>query len=279
VKDLAAEDFTLYEDGVRQTVTYFAAGLAESWMGLAPELKEELSGQQIIGLVLDASGSMQSQMPVVQEAALRFLTNIPRTEHLFVVDFDESIRVSEYSSDDQRLIADRLHEVTPGGWTALYDAVSILVERAYPYSGRKTLVVFSEGVDTRSALDRNECLDMVRASDVTIHSIHFTSDRSKFGSRSFVEGSSFLRRVAELTGGSYLFASSLEQVGQFYRESWTNSSATLLGYVSTNPEPSGRYRRYRRRSAAPEGESAAPKRLSSPAARAVGITLNLWEAS
>ena len=71
--------------------------------------------RQVIGLLLDSSGSMEEDLPLLQEAAIKFLTNIPRTEHLFVISFDESIWLSEYSSDDQRTISNRIYEIEAGG--------------------------------------------------------------------------------------------------------------------------------------------------------------------
>ncbi len=159
IKDLTRKDFSVFEDGVQQEITLFAAGLDDSWSELDPELKEELSGSQVIGLILDASGSMENEMTLVHQAALKFLSNIPKTEHLFIIDFDENIRLSEYSSDDQRRIFDRIEEVEAEGWTALYDAVATFLERVYGYSGKKTLVIFSDGLDSRSVLGPGECVE------------------------------------------------------------------------------------------------------------------------
>src|SRR3990172_10038040 len=122
ITDLEAEDFTVLEDGVRQDIRLFAAGLKESWVALPPEMKDELSGRQEVGLLLDASGSMEEDIRLVRDAALKFLTNLPKTENLFVMDFDENIRLSQYSTDDQRLLSDRIYDVKAEGWTALYDA-------------------------------------------------------------------------------------------------------------------------------------------------------------
>src|SRR3990172_6540253 len=88
IADLEIEDFTVLEDGVRQDIRLFAAGLKESWVGLPPEMKDELSGRQVVGLLLDASGSMEEDIRLVREAALKFLLNLPKTENLFVMDFD-----------------------------------------------------------------------------------------------------------------------------------------------------------------------------------------------
>ncbi len=242
VKALTAEEFEIYEDGKRQEIRLFAAGLEESWAGLPPDMKEELSGRQVIGLILDSSGSMEEDMRLVREAAIKFLTNIPKTEQLFVMNFDENIRLSQYSSDDQRRISDRIYEIEAEGWTALYDAVATFLERLYDYDGRKTLVVFSDGVDSRSTLSSLEVLDMVKASDVTIHTIHFGVHNKSF-TRQFHQGR-FLRDLAKLTGGSYALGTSLEKLDELYdRIIEELFSQYTLGYVSTNQKQDGKFRK------------------------------------
>jgi VWFA-related protein len=242
VKDLDLSEFTIYEDGARQEVSLFATGLKESWVGMAPATKEALSGKQVIGLIMDASGSMDEEMRLVRSAALKFLDNIPKTEHLIFLDFDESIRLSEYSSDDQRQIAERVYDVEAEGWTALYDAVATFLDRVHHYDGRKTLVVFSDGVDSRSTLGVGECMDIVKASAVTIHAIQFGGARGN-PSRIFEQGR-FLRQIASLTGGSHAIATSLEKMDEFYDRILEELfSQYTLGYVSTNSERDGRYRK------------------------------------
>ncbi len=243
IKDLKIEDFIVYEDGKRQEIALFAAGLEESWLGLAPELKEQLSGSQVIGLIIDASGSMEDDMWLVRESAIKFLASIPKTELLFVIDFDENIRLSSYTSDDQRKIADRIYEVEAEGWTALYDTVGTFLERVYGYSGKKTLVLFSDGVDSRSVLSFSECIDMVKASDLTIHTIQFSKNLATNRPRAFTQGR-FLRRLSDLTGGSYSLAHNLEGIDELYDKIIEELfSQYTIGYISSNPKKDGKYRK------------------------------------
>ncbi len=229
----------MLEDGVRQEIRLFAAGLEESWVGLPPELKDELSGRQVVGLLLDASGSMEADIRLVREAALKFLTNLPKTENLFVMDFDENIRLSQYSTDDQRLLSDRIYDVRAEGWTALYDAVATFLERIYALDGKKTLVVFSDGVDSRSTLSVGDVMDMVKMSDATIHTIHFGVSQAR-NTRSFEEGR-FLRQLSSETGGSYAFGDSLQQLDELYDKLLEELfSQYTLGYVSTNTRQDGK---------------------------------------
>jgi len=242
VTGLEVEDFKVFEDGVPQQIRLFAAGLKESWVGLPPELKDEVSGRQVVGLLLDASGSMEQDMRLVREAALKFLINLPKTENLLVMDFDENIRLSQYSSDDQRLLSERIYDVKAEGWTALYDAVATFLERIYALDGKKTLVVFSDGVDSRSTLSVGEVLDMVKLSDATIHTIHFGASQAR-NSSTFEEGR-FLRQLSGETGGSYAFGDSLDQLDELYDKLLEELfSQYTLGYVSTNTRLDGKYRK------------------------------------
>lgn len=242
VTDLTVDQFTLYEDGKRQEIRLFAAGLQESWVDLPPDVKDDLSGRQVIGLIMDTSGSMEDDMRLVREAAIKFVTNIPKTEELFIMDFDESIRLSHYSSDDQRMISERIYDMESEGWTALYDAVATFLERVYDLDGRKTLVLFTDGVDSRSTLSIREVFEMVKLSNVTMHSIHFTAD-SHNASRLFEQGR-FLRRLARETGGSYAVGRSLKQIDEFYDKILEELfSQYSLGYVSSSTKRDGKYRK------------------------------------
>jgi Ca-activated chloride channel homolog len=240
--DLKVENFKVYEDGKPQEIRLFAAGLKESWVGLPPELKDETSGRQVIGLLLDASGSMEEDMHLVRDAAIKFLTNLPKTETLFIMDFDENIRLSQYSTDDQRAVSDRIYDVEAEGWTALYDALGTFLDRMYGLPGKKTLVVFSDGVDSRSTLNAVEVLDMVKLSDVTIHSIQFNGE-SRNASRSFTD-SRFLRQISAETGGSFALGDSLEKLDLLYDKILEELfSQYTIGYVSSNSKRDGKYRK------------------------------------
>ena len=241
VTGLEVGDFRVLEDGVEQEILVFGAGLDESWVELPPEQKEELSLRQVIGLLLDSSGSMEEDISLLHEAAIKFLTNIPKTEHLFVISFDENIWLSEYSSDDQRTISNRIYEIEAEGWTALYDAVATFLDRVYDYDGRKTLAVLSDGVDSRSTLMFSEALDLVKLGDTTIHSIQFGE---RWRHSEVFENARFLRAIAEASGGSYALTSSLDQLDEFYDRILDELySQYSLGYVSTNTRREGRYRR------------------------------------
>ena len=126
-----------------------------------------------LGLLLDTSSSMLKELKLSQEAASRFLEAIPRARELYTIFFDEDIRVSRYDSENQQGLFDRIHAAKGGGNTALYDAIAVYFSRVQDGTGRKVLVLFTDGEDTRSALDFTDVVKLVRSGRVTIYAIAF----------------------------------------------------------------------------------------------------------
>ena len=52
------------------------------------------------------------------------------------------------------------------GDTALYDALGVYLDGAFAQDGRKVLLLYTDGADTRSRTTRDDIVDLVRASDV-----------------------------------------------------------------------------------------------------------------
>ena len=145
VTDLTADDFVVTEDGRPQTIQLFARGIDEGQDTAAA--REALALD--LGLLLDTSSSMLKELKLSQEAASRFLEAIPRARELYTIFFDEDIRVSRYDSENQQGLFDRIHAAKGGGNTALYDAIAVYLSRVQDGSGRKVLVLFTDGEDTQ----------------------------------------------------------------------------------------------------------------------------------
>src|SRR5690349_16215698 len=71
VTDLTADDFSVFEDGVKQDVTFFN----RSNLPIA------------LSLLLDTSASMETKLPTAQEAAIGFVRKLRQQDLAEVVDF------------------------------------------------------------------------------------------------------------------------------------------------------------------------------------------------
>jgi len=234
VSNLKPDDFTVLENGRPQHVQLF---------GRAVEPGQEEALALDLGLLMDTSGSMLAQLKLSQEAAVRFLESIPRARDLVTIFFDDDIRLSRYNSENQQGLFERIAEAKGGGDTALYDAISVYLSRVQDASGRKVLVMFTDGEDTRSALGLGEVLQLIRSSGVIIYPIAFTAGFPP-GSARALHSKSVLEQMAELTGGAVFTPRSSKDLSAIYARILQElQSQYVLGYVSDDPSRDGKFRR------------------------------------
>ena len=163
VAGLTRDDFELYEDGERQQIEYFARGLATDVEAMPLH----------VGVLLDASGSMERESHFAQTAAIKFLNTLTYAADMTVVDFDTEVRVGRYAPADFPRLVERIRNSRTTGDTALYDALGVYLDGAFAQDGRKVLLLYTDGADTRSRTSLSAALDLVKASDVTIYAIAF----------------------------------------------------------------------------------------------------------
>lgn len=230
VRGLGTKDVQLFENGVKQEVSYFreASSLGD------PSERVPLS----IILVLDTSGSMKPNMHFLQEATLNFLYKLDDIDTALLVSFNESVKGSaEFTGDTDRL--ERFVEgLQAWGGTSLYDAIHYSLGRIKDAPGRKALVVFSDGDDTTSQLQDKDVVDYARAVEATVYSIGFKGQGGMMSS----SPRGFLRKIANETGGQYFAPDKVGELIKVFNEiSNELKNHYLLAYTPTK-EPDGTWR-------------------------------------
>ncbi len=231
VADLRSEDFEIYEDGRKQKVSYFWAGRATGPGDPAMHL----------GLLLDVSESMGEDIAFTKTAAVKFLNTLLEAVDITVVDFDTQVRVTRYAQADFARLIERIRRQKVSGWTALYDAIGVYLDGAAGQDGRKVMLLYTDGGDTRSAMRFNELSDLLKASDVTVYVIGQIEHQSP--SRRH-EQRVLLQQIADLTGGQAFFPVSVKDLDAVYDKVVNGVRAQYtLGYVSTNDKADGAWRK------------------------------------
>lgn len=228
VPDLRAEDFEVLERGKPQRVRFFAGNDT----ALAPPLH--------VGFLLDASGSMESDIRDVRTAAIKFLNQNAQAVDVTLVDFDTEVRVTRFGADDYPRLIERIRMRRPGGMTAFYDALAVYLRGASLQDGQKVLVVYTDGGDTRSSLNAGDVADLLKASDVTMYTLGYLEHQSStVRTNSQME----LRRFAAMTGGEAFFPTSIKELDSVYDRIATEMSARYtLGYISSDERADGSWR-------------------------------------
>ncbi len=231
VPSLKADDFKVYEDDVLQLISYFSEGLR----GDEAEIPLHL------GLLFDTSISMEQDAWFAKTAAIKFLNSLTQANDITLVEFDDEVKVGRYEPVDFPRLVERIRNQETDGLTSLYDALGVYLDGAFSQDGRKVLLLYTDGEDTRSRMKLSEAVDLVKASDVTVYAIGFqkhlrASDRMIQRMR--------LRRIIEETGGVCFFPYSIEELDEIYDQIEREITGSYsIGYASTDEQTDGTWRK------------------------------------
>jgi Ca-activated chloride channel family protein len=158
ISGLRKEDFTVYDDGVKQEVSHFSSD------------RVPVS----LGIVLDTSGSMTSDKIATAQAAIdRFIYELlGKDDELFFMEFANRPRLTQQWTKDRRQISRAVARVNPSGGTALYEAVAEALPLASAGENRKKAVlVISDGNDSNSDISVGELRQLIRESEVMVYAL------------------------------------------------------------------------------------------------------------
>ena len=228
VRGLGPKDIEVYEDRVRQDVSYFreAAGAGEERIPLS------------VVLVLDSSGSMKRNMRFLQEAAVTFVHKLEDVDKALVVQFNESIKGSAEFTGDVPRLEQFVEALQAWGGTSLYDAIHYGLSRIRDQPGRKAVIVFSDGADTTSSMQEQDVVDYARSVEATVYAIGIRGESGLF-QRS---PRGFLRKIARETGGAFFFPEKVGELNKVFSGiSDELHNHYLLAYTPKRP-PDGLWR-------------------------------------
>src|SRR6185436_20147515 len=158
VRGLRQSDFTVYDDGARQDISYF-------------------SNERVpvsLGILLDASGSMtREKMSAARTAIDRFIYDLLGPEdELFFAQFANVPALTQRWTTDRALISSAVRDVVPTGGTAIYDAIATAIPTAETGRHRKkALLVISDGNDTMSEVKAGALRQQIRQSEVLVYAL------------------------------------------------------------------------------------------------------------
>ena len=148
VQDLQKDNFTVFEDGVKQNIISF----------------QHTDLPVSIALVVDNSGSMSKKRPAVNQSTLDLIHASNPQDEAFVVNFsDEAFIDQEFTSDINRL-RDGLAHIESRGGTALYDAVVASADKLAADAKRpkQVLILITDGEDNASTLNLEQTIRRVQ---------------------------------------------------------------------------------------------------------------------
>ena len=236
VTDLDAADFAVFEDGVKQDVTFF----------------NRTNLPIALAILIDTSASMENKLPTAQEAAIGFAKKLRQQDLAEVVDFDSRVVVLQSFSNSLGELEQAIRRTSAGGSTSLYNAVYIalkdlkkVVAKSSDEIRRQAIVVLSDGEDTSSLLPFEEVLDLAKRSETAIYAIGLRAgEGTGVSAKGFKEAEFVMRQFSQETGGRSFFPNQIADLAGIYGQiSDELSSQYTVGYTSKNPKRDGTWRR------------------------------------
>ncbi len=200
VPNLKKEDFKIFEDGKEQQIEYF--GTSEKPFTVV--------------LLLDTSPSTEYEIDEIRAAATAFVDQLKPHDKVMVIEFDGNVHVLAEATGDRPTIYKAIKKADFGGGTALYDAVTFsLNQKLRSITGRKAIVLFTDGVDTASTKSNYETtLALAEEADSLIFPIYYNTydatraDAGIWGppppgttAREYAVGKKYIEELAAYTGG------------------------------------------------------------------------------
>ncbi|TNF78277.1 MAG: VWA domain-containing protein [Acidobacteria bacterium] len=200
VRGLEPENFAVFFRGQPHAVQRFA-------------LAEEIP--LVLGLVIDTSESMITLMTDTKKAGAQFLGETLREgDEAFLVDFDTRPRLAREATGDFVALLRQFNSLRPEGFTALYDAIIFSLLQFEEASGRKALVLLTDGDDYRSKYGPRRCIQYGRQLGVPVYIISLGAMQSPRRGFRRID----LEGITEGTGGKVFYISEMAELSGAYAQ-------------------------------------------------------------
>lgn len=250
ISGLSKGDFLVFEDKLPQQIETFSDDLGQS-------------SPLYIAVLMDTSPSTAGKLKFEQESAMNFIQTVvrPRKDRVLFATFDHEIVLKQDFTDKLDLLDRAVFGVKKlGTQTALYDAVwQFCDEKMRAVSGRRVIVVITDGEDTYSRADLLDAIDIAQRTETTIFTISTKAGLS--GSVPGVEMGEVkdkadrnMSRLAEETGGIAFFTGDMLTLERSFTKINKELRAQyLVTYKPTNDRYDGSFRRIEVKLANPGG--------------------------
>ncbi len=249
IRDLAPQDFRITEDGIQQNIASFGEGSEAPRRvvrtGSRPrpgapetdvrfELPDSISEQMVgtnVFILFDTSNFMYRSLVYAEDAIADFIRGLEGADSVAVYSFSRNLTRHASLSPEHDDALRGLRRSVAGDETALYNCLLLTLRDAAKVSGRKVIIVFSNGPDNASAVSPDDVGAIAEDEGVPIYVISTRElNRDPISSNAF-------RRITARTGGKAYFAKTWQRQSEAFVEIREElaSAYTVTYYPQPNP--------------------------------------------
>ena len=212
IHDLKPENFVVLEDNIPEKLATFEEGhdaprivlnpaaASSGGMGSMPGEKLARAGESNLFILFDTSNYMYRGFVFAQDSIADFVRSLEGVDRLALYSYSRDLsRVAPLTTDRLRVLRG-VRETVAGDDAALYNGLLMTVKDAAPLSGRKAIVVFSNGPDNASLVPPEDIAELAQSTGTIIYMISTRQAQSEPISSAVFE------RITKTTGGKAYFA-------------------------------------------------------------------------
>jgi Ca-activated chloride channel family protein len=210
VRDLKPENFQIIEDNITEKLATFEEGNESPRIVLnqagassttsQPGEKLARAGESNLFILFDTSNYMYRGFVFAQDSIADFVRSLEGVDRLAFYSYSRDLsRVTPLTTDRMRILHG-VRETVAGDDAALYNGLLMTVKDAAPLSGRKAIVVFSNGPDNASLVPPEDIAELAQSTGTIIYMISTRQAQTEPIS------SAVFGRITKTTGGKVYFA-------------------------------------------------------------------------
>jgi len=186
-------------------------------------------------LVIDISGSMDknNKLGAAKEAAKAYVNGMRAGDQAGLITYDTQVYTVQPITSDIPTLVSAIDALKTGSDTAMYNALVEAEKALESVSGRKAIIVMTDGLDNQSSSTADDVINGIGESGLSISAIGF-GDATLTGQEGLDETG--LRTLAEGAGGQYAFATDAQTLSTLYQQYGQSlQSEYAITYVSPYP--------------------------------------------
>jgi Ca-activated chloride channel family protein len=155
IDDLTLPQFTLVDRKDPQTIVAF----------------EPQTSDLSVALLLDTTGSMADTISSLKRAAIKLIDSLRPGDSVAVYSFSNQVTQLAPYTTDRGITKRAVMNTRPFGDTALYDAIARAGHEMTGRSGKKVVIVFTDGRDTTSMLTVDAAIERAKVAGIPVYTI------------------------------------------------------------------------------------------------------------
>jgi VWFA-related protein len=183
-------------------------------------------------LVIDISGSMDKndKIGAAKEAAKAYVSGMRSGDQAGLITYDTQVYTVQPITSDTAALTSAIDGLKTGSDTAMYNALIEAEKELDGVSGRKAIIVMTDGMDNQSSNTADDVINGIGQSGLSISAIGF-GDTTVSGQAGLDEAG--LQSLTERAGGQYAFASDAQTLSALYQQYGESlQSEYAITYVS-----------------------------------------------